>query len=56
MYKPYRFRTLIWDIFMLCLTGGLWVFWIPIREISRSSKRNNGYGVAVVTDNRRYYS
>lgn len=33
--KQYTILTLIWDLFMLCITGGLWFFWILIREHNR---------------------
>lgn len=33
--KPYTILTLIWDLFMLAITGGLWIVWIIIRETRR---------------------
>lgn len=26
--KKYRFRTFLWDCFMVCMTGGLWLIWV----------------------------
>ena len=31
--KPYTWRTVLWDILWLCLTSGLWIFYIPLREM-----------------------
>ncbi len=31
--KKYKIRNFIWDLFMLGITGGLWIIWIFIREM-----------------------
>lgn len=31
--KPYTFRTVIWDLFWLLVTGGLWAVWMILREL-----------------------
>jgi len=33
--KQYSFLNFMWDLFMLFVTGGLWIIWIIIRTISR---------------------
>lgn len=33
--KKYTLKSLLFDIIMLMLTGGLWVFWILIRHYHR---------------------
>jgi hypothetical protein len=34
-YPRYGFGSFIFDLFMLMITGGLWVFWILYRFIRR---------------------
>lgn len=31
--KQYRFRSFLWDLLLVCLTGGLWLIWIFVREM-----------------------
>lgn len=31
--KKYKLRNFAFDLVMLCLTGGLWLIWIFIREM-----------------------
>ena len=31
--RSYGFFHFIWDIFMVVITGGLWLIWIFIREM-----------------------
>jgi hypothetical protein len=33
----YNFFNFLFDVLMLCVTGGLWLIWIFVRE----SKKNN---------------
>lgn len=33
--KRYGCFSFIWDIFMTCLTGGLWLIWIFVREMRK---------------------
>ncbi len=33
--KKYGFGNFLFDLVMLCLTAGLWLIWIIIREIQR---------------------
>jgi len=31
--KPYGFWGFMGDLFMICITGGLWLVWIFVREM-----------------------
>lgn len=31
--RRYGFFHFLWDIFMTCITGGLWLIWIFVREM-----------------------
>lgn len=33
MQKRYGILNFIWDVFMVIITGGLWLIWIFIREM-----------------------
>jgi hypothetical protein len=33
--KPYGFFSFLGDLFMLAITGGLWIIWIFVREMRR---------------------
>ena len=33
--KSYGFFNFIWDVFMVCITGGLWLIWIFVREMRK---------------------
>lgn len=33
MQKRYGILNFIWDVFLVILTGGLWLIWIFIREM-----------------------
>lgn len=33
--KKYGCFSFIWDIIMTCLTGGLWLIWIFVREMRK---------------------
>jgi hypothetical protein len=34
----YGFWNFVWDMFMLCITLGLWIVYMIIREIRRSRR------------------
>lgn len=34
--KKYGFWAFILDVLLFCLTGGLWLIWIFVREMRRS--------------------
>jgi hypothetical protein len=36
--KPYRVRNFLFDALLMCITGGLWLIWIVIRELQSFSK------------------
>lgn len=31
--RPYGCMHFLWDLFMIAITGGLWLIWIFIREM-----------------------
>lgn len=31
--KRYSFLAFLFDLFMVCITGGLWLIWIFVREM-----------------------
>lgn len=31
--KPYGCLPFLFDVFMVCITGGLWLIWIFVREM-----------------------
>lgn len=33
--KKYGFGSFLFDLIMFCLTGGLWLIWIFVREMRR---------------------
>lgn len=33
MRKKYKLRSFIFDLFMIGITGGLWLIWIFVREM-----------------------
>lgn len=33
MYKKYGFLNALFDIFMICITGGAWVIWVVVRYL-----------------------
>lgn len=33
--KPYGVWNFLWDLFMIFITGGLWLIWIFCREMRR---------------------
>lgn len=33
--KPYGFFHFLFDIFMIAVTGGLWIIWIFVREMRK---------------------
>lgn len=34
-YRPYGFSNFVGDTVMTCVTGGLWLIWVVIREVRR---------------------
>lgn len=37
MAKKYGFWRLVFDMFMICITGGLWLIWIVVRFLRNNS-------------------
>jgi hypothetical protein len=35
MKKNYRFRSFVFDAFMVAITSGFWLIWIFVREMRR---------------------
>jgi hypothetical protein len=35
-YRPYGCGAFLFDLFMICITGGLWLIWIFCREMRRT--------------------
>lgn len=35
MHKHYGPLNFLFDIFMVCITGGLWLIWIFVREMRK---------------------
>jgi hypothetical protein len=33
--RRYGFFSFVWDVFMVTITGGLWLIWIFVREMRR---------------------
>jgi hypothetical protein len=33
--RTYGFFRFMWDLFLICITGGFWLIWIFVREMRR---------------------